>query len=185
MQCPILLPQDVDVTDFGDLSKADDSVLLDLILEPKENCVRATQYVDKRITKRIQNVFQETEEIDVPEFMRIINMINVSICIRLSDTKLVDLPPMKLKAMPTSITKINVEMHTINVSSDGTCTLRDCSFRDESKTKRMRYEADYDDFEPCRHHCNGEEEGSVHVTFLGQSNSAYLYGNISVHQSVR
>ena len=147
-QCPILLPQDVDVTDFGDLSEADDSVLLHLMLEPKENYVRATQYDDERITTRIQNVFQETEEIDVPEFMRIINMINVSICIRLSDIKLVESPPMKLKAVPTSITKVNVEMNTINVAADGTCTVRDRSFRDESKTKRTRHEADYDDLKP-------------------------------------
>ena len=40
-QCPILLPQDVDVTDFGDLSEADDSVLLHLMAEPKENYVWA------------------------------------------------------------------------------------------------------------------------------------------------
>eukprot|EP00117_Sycon_ciliatum_P025931 scpid90317/ scgid21407/ len=59
----------------------------------------------ERITTRIRNVFQETEEIDVPEFMRIINKINVSIYIRLSDIELVESPPMKLKAVPTSIRK--------------------------------------------------------------------------------
>ena len=81
-QCPI--PQDVDVTDFGDLSEADDSVLLHLMAEPKENYVRAPLYVD-------------------------------------------GLALMKLEAVPTSLTKFNVEMNTINVPSDGTCTLRDRS----------------------------------------------------------
>eukprot|EP00117_Sycon_ciliatum_P012951 scpid69690/ scgid13812/ len=100
--CPILMPSDGGVTDvFGDLSESDDSALLHVIMEPDGSFFRLSQYINEDATHRIHAAFEEAGDVDIPEFIRTIDLLNGSMCLRLSGTRLVESEAMLLKTTVT------------------------------------------------------------------------------------